>query len=191
MGGVNVQWRSLYKVREGSVSSLAREVSEYLKKIILALFIAISLLVIGLFAYVKQNPPLVTGTIGGTMNQHGVLVGIGNGGLMSLEIDEVLINQHIQPSDEKIQVSNPIKGLLITSQFDDEAQAYHLRGIDELSIDPGTSPRATLEKMKNGTATEEDVSYGLSVIHDEAIKKVIIQYSYMGLSFEKEIEIEF
>ncbi|PMC33885.1 hypothetical protein CJ195_26055 [Bacillus sp. UMB0899] len=53
-----------------------------------------------------------------------------------------------------------------------------------------TSPSRQLEKVNNGTASENDKSYWLTVINNKPINEVIIHYNYIGLSFEKSIFVK-
>ena len=43
--------------------------------------------------------------------------------------------------------------------------------------------------MDKGTATEKDISYGITIVQDQPIETVIIKYRYLGLSFVEDITI--
>ncbi|MBU8906583.1 hypothetical protein [Desertibacillus haloalkaliphilus] len=162
-----------------------------MKKTTLISVVIVAVLVIGLFSFIKLNPPLASGTIGSTSEKQGVLISIGNKGFSNIKINDVLINNHEEPLDKKIQLSNPLKGFYIAADFDGEAKEFDLTDIEDVSIEPNTAPSSQLDKVNDGTATEDDKSYGLSVINNEEINEVIIHYSYLGLSFEKVIPIRF
>ncbi len=160
-----------------------------LKKITLISALIIAVIAIGLFSFIKWNPPLVSGTISSSGDKQSVVISIGNKGFSNVKITGVLINNNEEPLVKKIQLSNPLKGFIIADDFDGEAREYGITNIEDVIIEPNTSPSSQLEKVNNGTATEDDKSYGLSIINDKEINKVIINYSYLGLSFEKNVPI--
>jgi hypothetical protein len=162
---------------------------EELKKIILISVLIFVVVSIGLYSFIIFNPPLVSGTIGSSGDKKAVVIEIGNKGFSNVKIKGVFINNKVKPMDKKIQLSNPLKGFIVTDIFDVEAIEYEITNINDVVIEPNTSPSSQLEKVNNGTATVDDKSYGLSVIHNEEINEVIINYSYMGFSFEKSVSI--
>jgi hypothetical protein len=160
------------------------------KIIILTATIGLIMLLIGSFLYIKLTPPLVGGTVGIGNEKHIVVAEIGNKGFNHIKIADVLVNNNEQPQKLKVQVSNPLKGFIITDKFDAEAKEYGIKNIEAVTIQPNTSPQVQLEKVNKGTATEKDVSYGISIVHDKPIETVIIEYRYFGLSFVKTISIQ-
>lgn len=55
-----------------------------------------------------------------------------------------------------MQVSNPLKGFIVTEQFDEGAsKEYGVSSVGNVTIRPGTSPALQLEKVNKGTATEK------------------------------------
>lgn len=78
--------------------------------------------------------------------------------------------------------------MIVTDSFTNkEAKNYVFKNINSISIEPNTSPSYILEKENNGTLTENEKIYGISVIHDKSINKIIIKYRYLSLQFEKEL----
>ena len=149
-------------------------------------------LVGGTLIFLKSNPPLEAITVASDENQHFVLVGVGNKGWGDIQLTEVAINDFEQPAASKIQMSNTELGFVMTDDFEsEEAHPYRFTDIDAAVIKTGTSPTETLEKQNNGTASEDDETYGLTVVHDEAIHAVHIKYSYFGISLFEEVEIAF
>ncbi|MFK9092708.1 hypothetical protein [Bacillus salipaludis] len=151
--------------------------------------IGVIILLVGSFIYIKLNPPLVGGNVGTGDENHIVLVGVGNKGFKDIKITEVLINQNKQPQKLKVQVSNSLKGFMIGDPFDARAQEYGATDLESVTIQPKTSPQLQLDKVNNGTATEKDVIYGITIAQDQPIQTVIIKYRYLGLSFVKTISI--
>ncbi len=150
----------------------------------------IAVISIGFFSFIKLNPPLVSGTIGSSGDKQFVVISIGNKGLSNIKINGVLINNNEVPFDIKIQLSNPLKGFIISDDFVGEAREYGISDIKDVTIEPNTAPSTQLEKVNNGTATEDDKIYGLSIINTKEINEVIINYSYLGISFEKYVSIQ-
>ena len=161
-----------------------------MKKIILISTLIFAIILIGLFLFIKSNPPLISGAIGSAEDKQAVVIEIGNEGFSDVKINDVLINNNEKPIDKKIQLSNPLKGIIIASDFDGEAKEYGITNIYDVEIEPNTDPKTQLEKEKNGTVTEDDKIYGLSIINDEEINEVTINYSYLGFSFEKKVPIQ-
>lgn len=153
-------------------------------------FIGIVIILIGVFSLIKFNPPLVSGTVASSYDYNTVMVEVGNKGFGNVKIKEVLVNDNETPLKFKIQVSNPFKGFIVTDTFDKETKGYEMIEIKDVAILPDTSPLTQLEKVNNGTATENDKSYGLSVVHNNVIEVVIITYSYLGFSFENTVQIK-
>ncbi|XRG80196.1 hypothetical protein V5E38_07785 [Rossellomorea sp. GAMAL-10_SWC] len=160
------------------------------KKIVIFLAIVILIILIGFKPFIKRNPPLEIGIIGWTEKKHGVVIQIGNKGWKKVYITDILVNSNERPLNVKIQVSNPLKPLIITDSFTDkEAKNYVYKNINSISIEPNTSPSYILEKENNGTATEKDKVYGISVLDDKSINKIIIKYHYMSIPFVKKISV--
>jgi hypothetical protein len=157
------------------------------KKIVIAVLIVI-VSSAGLFAFVKTNPPLETGSIAASSDYHTVVAAVGSEGWSGVEITGVSINGRDEPEEQKMQVSNPHLGFIITDTFD-EAAEYGIREIDEVTIEPDTAPSTQLEKLNEGTATEDDKSYGLTVVNDEPVHTLELTYRYLGLTFEETIQV--
>ncbi|MBK3496544.1 hypothetical protein JFL43_17110 [Viridibacillus sp. YIM B01967] len=160
-----------------------------MKKKPLILVLMFAIISIGIFSLVKSNPPLVSGTIATSGDKHTVVVVIGNKSFSDVQIKEVLINNNEKPLKQKIQLSNPLKGFIISDDIDGEERDYEFINIEDVKIQSKTSPSTQLEKANNGTATESDKSYGLTVFYNKEISKVIIKYSYLGLSFGETVSI--
>lgn len=159
--------------------------------VVLTLMVFVTL-VGGTLIFLKSNPPLETVTVASDENQHFVIVGFGNNGWGDIQLTEVAINNFEQPVASKIQMSNTELGFVMTDDFEsEEAQPYRFTDIDEATIKTGTSPTENLEKQNNGTSTEDDETYGLTVMHDEVIHTVHIKYSYFGITLFEEVEISF
>ncbi|MBU7592763.1 hypothetical protein [Metabacillus halosaccharovorans] len=156
--------------------------------ILISIFILV-VLIIGIFSFIKFNPPLVSGTIASSGDLTFVVISIGNKGFSHVKINNVLVNNNEEPQNKKIQLSNPLKGFIVADSFEGEAREYGIMNIKDILIEPNTSPSSQLDKVNNGTATEGDKSYGLSVIHNKEINMVTINYSYLGLTFEKYVPI--
>lgn len=156
------------------------------KTVIISILVS-AIVLIGFFVFIKLNQPLESGTISiGTLeDQQLLMLEIGNKGFGDIQIKRVVVNDSEEPVDTKIQVSNPLKGFIIPGNFTAKGNT----DIKDVELLPRTSPSTNLEKVNNGTATEKDHSYGLTLINRNPIYEVIIYYTYLGLSFEKKIPI--
>ncbi|MFJ5621507.1 hypothetical protein ACIQD3_01995 [Peribacillus loiseleuriae] len=160
-----------------------------MKKAVIRSAMFIGLIMLCFLIYIKLNQPLVDGTVAFDNEKHIVVVGVGNKGFQEIKITDVLINNNEQPQKLKVQVSNPLKGFALTDSFEAVAGEYGIKNLESVTIQPKTSPQMQYEKMDKGTATEKDVSYGISIVSDRPIETVIIQYQYLGLPFVKTISI--
>ncbi|WP_235617641.1 hypothetical protein [Brevibacillus brevis] len=148
-----------------------------LKKKLSISILLIAILVGGFYFLVKGNPPLDIGTLASSKDRKSVVVGIGNKGFGEVKIIDVSVNNNEKPSKTKVQVSNALQGFIITDDYDNkESIPYGFQKIEDTSMKAGTS---------EGTATKNDEIYGLSVIHHEAINRVNIKYSYLGITFDE------
>ncbi|WP_223881940.1 hypothetical protein [Niallia endozanthoxylica] len=88
----------------------------------------------------------------------------------------------------KVQVSNALQGFFITDHYDNqESKKYGFKNKEDITVKAGTASSSYLKKLDDGTATKDDEIYGISVIHHEAIFKVHIKYSYLGMSFNETV----
>ena len=141
--------------------------------------------------YILLSPPLIDGAVYFTPDKKTVLVGIGNKGFASLQIDKVSINGGQAPLSTVVQVSNAQKGFFIAPKFEKNEALFELEliGIDEAKIPKGISPMKVYEKQDAGIATAADEIYGVGVICDQAIREVIIHYRYFSLQLTKAVKI--
>ncbi|SFP35489.1 hypothetical protein [Salibacterium halotolerans] len=159
------------------------------KKVMTFSLISIAAISAGIFSFILFNPPLVKGSIGSINNYNAVVIAIGNKGFSDVHIDDVSVNGNEEPSNVKIQVSNPSKGFIVTDTFNQEAEDFNLHELDNVAIKTNTSPVKLREKVNNDTAVTDDKSYGMSVVHDKQIENVTITYSYLGISFDKTVRV--
>ncbi|MGM7636322.1 DUF6366 family protein [Bacillus sp. Hm123] len=148
--------------------------------------ILILLIIIGgTYLSLKFNPPLEIGTIASSEDHKSVVVGIGNNGFREIKILDISVNNNEKPLKTRLQVSNALQGFIITDDYNgEEAKKYGFINIDEISIKTGTSPSFNYEKLDDGTASKDDKIYGVSVIHNEEINNVHIQYTHFGMTFD-------
>ena len=158
-----------------------------MKRAIIISAISLFILLAVSFTYVKFNPPLVVGTLASGNEKHIAIVGVGNKGFKHIKISDVLVNNEDEPQEVMVQVSNPLKGFIVTDPFDPNAKEFGIENVESVSIQPKTSPEVNWEKMDEGTATEKDIIYGITIVQDRPIDKVMIKYDYLGLSFVKKV----
>lgn len=137
---------------------------------------------------IKCNPPLDIGTLASSEDNKSVVVGMGNKGFLEVNILDVSVNNNEKPTKTKVQVSNALQGFIVTDNYDNkESIPYGFQNIEDITMKAGTSPSAY---WKKGTATKNDEIYGVSVIHHEAINRVHIKYSYLGITFDEMVFFE-
>ncbi|UPO91021.1 hypothetical protein [Niallia sp. Man26] len=110
-------------------------------------------------------------------DNNSVVVGIGNNGFRDVKILDVSVNNNEKPLETKLQVSNSLQGFVLTDDYkSEEAKAYGFTNIDEVAIKAGTS-------LDDETVSKDDEIYGVSIISNEEINNVNIEYSYFGMTF--------
>lgn len=135
----------------------------------------------GVYFLMKFNPPLEIGTIASSEDNKSVVVGIGNNGFRDVKILDVSVNNNEKPLETKLQVSNSLQGFVLTDDYkSEEAKAYGFTNIDEVVIKAGTS-------SNDETASKDDEIYGVSVIHNEEINNMYIEYSHFGMTFNETV----
>lgn len=119
-----------------------------MKKIIGIIFVVSILAGFGLHMYIKENPPLAIGGIGESNSNKAILLPMGNAGHSDIKITEVLVNDREKPVDSMIQVSNPLKPLVIAHTFKGKVTEYGLRNLKDATLQANTSPKSQLKKFK-------------------------------------------
>lgn len=144
---------------------------------------------IGFLVWIYR-PPLEIGGVYRSDDRESVVVVIGNSGYLPIKVRDVSINDKDAPTKANVQVSHALQGIIITKNYEDEeSKKYQFRSLQDVAIQTGTDPKKTLEKFDDGSVTEEDLIYGLSVLHSTPITEVTITYSYLGMSFHKTVSI--
>ncbi|SIS64455.1 hypothetical protein [Salimicrobium flavidum] len=159
-----------------------------MKKVFVILIIVIPIVFVGSFLYSRFNPPLaVSGGYAYQEDKEVMIVDVGNKyPFGSIKITELLVNNQNQPSKAKMQVSTHSLGFIISDQFNsEEAAEYQFESIENVKLKPNTDPRGQLDKVNEGTISNEDLIYAVTLGHERSIEKVIIKYSYLGVPYEK------
>ena len=138
----------------------------------------------GVYFLLRFNPPLEIGTVASSEGNKSVVIGIGNNGFREVKILDVSVNNSENPLETRLQVSNALQGFIITEDYNsEEVKKYGFNNVDEVAIKTGTSPSSNYEKLDDKTASKDDEIYGISVIHNEEINNVHIEYSHFGMTF--------
>ncbi|MCT2345822.1 DUF6366 family protein [Niallia taxi] len=135
------------------------------------------IIIFGVYFLLKFNPPLEIDTIASNEDNKSVVVGIDNNGFRDVKILDVSVNNNEKPIETKLQVSNSLQGFVLTDDFQsEEAKAYGFTNIEDEVIKAGTS-------KDDETVSKDDEIYGVSVIYNEEINNVYIEYSHFGMTF--------
>ncbi|MGG4452165.1 hypothetical protein [Brevibacillus porteri] len=156
-----------------------------LKKKLWIFALLVAIFMGGFYFLVKGYPPLDIGTLASSNDHKSVVVGMGNKGFGEVKILGVSVNNDEKPSKTKVQVSSASQGFIITDDYDNQgSKPYGFQNIEDIAMKAGTSA------SDEGTTTKNDEIYGLSVIHHEAINRVNIKYSYLGITFDEMVSFE-
>lgn len=161
-----------------------------IKKRIWISVLSFGIVAMTLFTFIKLNPPLEIGTVASNGDATLVVIGVGNDSIKGIKIKEVLVNNDEIPSMTKIQHSNPMKGFTVAEELLQEDSEFNFKSLSDVTIQPSTSPKSMFNRIDNGTATESDEIYGVSVIHTEKIHRVQLKYNYFGISFTQTISTD-
>jgi len=135
------------------------------------------IIICGVYFLLKFNPPMEIDTIASNEDNKSVVVGIDNNGFRDVKILDVSVNNNEKPIETKLQVSNSLQGFVLTDDFQsEEAKAYGFTNIEDVVIKAGTS-------KDDETVSKDDEIYGVSVIYNEEINNVYIEYSHFGMTF--------
>lgn len=161
-----------------------------MKKIIWIPILLLLAVIIGLFIFVKVNPPLDISNVYASGDYKSAIVGVGNTGFADIKIVDVTVNNDEKPLDKKIQVSHALQGFIATEDYySKDAEKYGFTNLEDVIIKTGTSPSIHFEKLDNGTATKEDLAYGVSALHSSAINEMKITYKYLGITFTETVTV--
>lgn len=161
-------------------------------KILLSILIVVIVTFVSGFVYLKNNPPLDAVFTGSSSEKGIILVEVGNkSSLAEIWVEEVLVNNSSRPLKVKIQESDPLKGFIISSNFEgEEEKQYNFKDLKSVSIHTNTARQKQLDKFRDRTASEKDIIYAITISHEESIQQVIIKYRFLGLTYTKVIQTQ-
>ncbi|WP_313802390.1 hypothetical protein [Cytobacillus sp.] len=161
-----------------------------MKKMIVVCSSLIVLLFAGSFSYLQISPPLVAIPSAYETGKKVLLIEVGNKNPFGkIKIQDVLVNNYDPPSKVKVQVSNHTKGFIISDHFNsDESRKYTFKDLKSVKLEPNTDPKEQLKKMNDGTITDDDLIYAITIGHQNRIENVLVKYQYLGVSFEKVVK---
>jgi hypothetical protein len=164
---------------------IKKEVIFILKKrnILISLFLLVILGIGGLITLLLyQNPLVYDGFTEYNNTRKQVDIELINKGRFNILIQEVLVNNKI-PKNAQLVIS--YTGQLVAGGIDDDPLAKFINIIDA-PIHPRISPQEFQEAVKSHTTP---INYGIRINNDEDIEVVKIKYSYMGISFIREVNL--
>lgn len=159
----------------------------------LVIIVVLTVITIGIgFVFLKLNNPLTGGTIAWTQEKKTALVGVGNKmPFGEIQIDSVLVNNDNQPTNIKVQVSNPLKGFVLTDNINEEKESeITFQNLNTVRLQGKTDPEKQLNKVDEGTVTKNDITYAIMVTHNQEINEVIVKYRYLGITFKEKFSIK-
>ncbi|KIL51618.1 hypothetical protein KP77_11300 [Jeotgalibacillus alimentarius] len=84
-----------------------------------------------------------------------------------------------------LQVSNAEQGLIVTDNFmSEEVRDFGFAQLNMVTIKAGTPAFPNFEKSNQGIPLEDLPLFGVSVIHDEPIDRIDIEYRHFGLTYK-------
>lgn len=113
-----------------------------------------------------------------------IILEVENKGLFDVTVEEVYINDRVTPSKVELGISKTLHQIDGT----DDNEFYDINERYKISPKPDTKKiKETLQQDKNNTV----INYGIRIFDNSYIEKVIIKYTYLGISFQYIEEIWF
>ncbi|KGX87671.1 hypothetical protein [Pontibacillus marinus] len=158
--------------------------------------VVIMILVVGVLVYLKINPPLDIRGLGSNAEQSGnitsykgnpfvIVAQPENNGFVNIRLKEVLVNSYKEPLKAELGVGRSNHMIMVKQALGNigEDEKISFNEISEYPISP-------LTKVQNEQVDSDTIKhYGIAVFHDKKINNLIIKYSYFGIPFENEIEL--
>lgn len=154
----------------------------------------IVILLVGLLLYLKINPPLNIRGVSANPKQVGsntnieenqfiIVANPENKGFANIRIKDVIVNSNEKPNRLELGIGRSNYMVLVSEVFGDTNEGISFHKIDEYPIKP-------LVKTQSEEADSNTIKhYGIAVFHDEKIDNLIVKYSFLGIPFEKELEL--
>lgn len=153
--------------------------------------VTVFILIIGIYAFFKLYPPLETGTIASNEDQTLYLIGVGNRGMGPIQLVNVSVNVEETPTETKVQICDAISGFTLSDDYTSgELNGCEVQSLKDVSINKGTSLAETYTKHDEGTITENDLIYGVTVKNELPIQTVTIEYKYFGLPLRLIVKLD-
>ena len=160
-----------------------------MKKKIWLSILSLGILASALFVLLKS--PLEIGTLASNHDATLVVVGVGNKGVGNIQITGTVVNHDENPLSSQIQHSHALLGFPLSNDLrQEENQQFNFKDLKDVTIQIGTSPSIQFKKLDQNTATEQDESYGVTIVHNKPIHRVQLKYTYFGIPFTKEISTD-
>ena len=152
------------------------------------------ILLVGLILYFKINAPLEIRGISANAqqaenitnndeNQFVIVANPENKGFANLILKEVLVNSNEKPNRVEIGVSRSNYMVMVSEVVGDTSEGISFYKIDKFPIKP-------LSSVQNEELNSDTIKhYGIAVFNDEKINSLIIKYSFLGIPFEKEVDL--
>src|SRR5699024_9153593 len=145
--------------------------------------------IVGVYLFLRMNPPIEVHTIVSNEENTSIVVGIGNTGFISMNLVDVTVNKKEEPSEVALQVSTFEDGFIVMEDRESaEAEGLEFIDIDERPITIGTVLAEPSES--EGAGLEEVEIYGVSIFHEKKVHSVQIKYRHFGMTYEETIQIK-
>jgi hypothetical protein len=154
----------------------------------------IVILLVGSLLYLKINPPLDILGVSANAKQAGndtnieenqfvIVANPENKGFSNIRLKEVIVNSNEKPNRIELGVGRSNYMVMVTHALGNmgEGISFHEKG--EYPIKPLSTVQS--EEVVSDTIKH----YGIAVFHDEKINNLVVKYSYLGIPFEKELDL--
>jgi hypothetical protein len=106
-----------------------------------------------------------------------------NNGFGKIRLKEVLINSNEEPNRVELGVGRSNHMVMVTHAVGNMGEGISFHEIGEYPIKPLSMVRS--EEVDSDTIKH----YGIAVSHDEKINNLVVKYSYLGIPFEKKLDL--
>jgi hypothetical protein len=154
----------------------------------------IAILLVGSLLYLKINPPLDIRGVSANAKQVGnntnieenqfvIVANPENKGFANIRIKDVFVNSSEKPNRLELGIGRSNYMVLVSEVFGDSNEGISFHKIDEYPIKPLATTQS--EEVDSNTIKH----YGIVVFHDEKINNLTVKYSFLGIPFEKELDL--
>ncbi|NDI36493.1 hypothetical protein [Chengkuizengella sediminis] len=133
-------------------------------------------LVIGIYVYIINHPPLSSNGLTSNIDNTKVTLNIKNDGIRNVEIIDVFVNGDKVTKSVELGMSYSEK--MVQLKDEPKYDIVFVNNFKENVIHPKT------DDIDEAIKRNEPTDYGIRILHNKPIETIKIKYKYLGMSWE-------